>query len=105
MAGDTICRMGSMSKPIVAACAMRLVEDCTLRLDDPVDGLLLGAGGHEGARRSQRATGRHRCGEPGALTRPRRHTLTRPRRHALILAGHRSPPACETAAYGSVAWR
>jgi CubicO group peptidase (beta-lactamase class C family) len=40
MAGDTICRMGSMTKPIVAACAMTLVEDGTLRLDDPVDGLL-----------------------------------------------------------------
>jgi CubicO group peptidase (beta-lactamase class C family) len=40
MAGDTICRLGSMSKPIVAACAMTLVEDGTLRLDDPVDGLL-----------------------------------------------------------------
>jgi CubicO group peptidase (beta-lactamase class C family) len=37
MAGDTICRLGSMSKPIVAACAMTLVEDGTLRLDDPVD--------------------------------------------------------------------
>ncbi|MGI8415124.1 MAG: serine hydrolase domain-containing protein [Nakamurella sp.] len=40
MAGDTICRMASMTKPIVAACAMTLVEDCTLRLDDPVDELL-----------------------------------------------------------------
>ncbi len=40
MAGDTICRIGSMTKPIVAACAMTLVEDCTLRLDDPVDDLL-----------------------------------------------------------------
>src|SRR3954451_21067680 len=40
MAGDTICRMGSMTKPIVAACAMTLVEDCTVRLDDPVDDLL-----------------------------------------------------------------
>ena len=40
MAGDTICRMGSMSKPVVAACAMTLVEDCTLRLDDPVNDLL-----------------------------------------------------------------
>ena len=40
MAVDTICRLGSMSKPIVAACAMTLVEDCTLRLDDPVDDLL-----------------------------------------------------------------
>src|SRR5207253_5875432 len=40
MAGDTICRMGSMTKPIVAVCAMTLVEECTLRLDDPVDDLL-----------------------------------------------------------------
>lgn len=40
MAGDTICRMGSMTKPIVAACAMTLVEDCTLRLDEPVEDLL-----------------------------------------------------------------
>ena len=28
MAADTICRIGSMTKPIVAACAMTLVEDC-----------------------------------------------------------------------------
>ncbi|MEU4217010.1 serine hydrolase domain-containing protein [Actinoplanes sp. NPDC026623] len=40
MAGDTIVRMTSMTKPIVAACAMTLVEDCLLRLDDPVDDLL-----------------------------------------------------------------
>lgn len=40
MAADTICRTGSMTKPIVAACAMTLVEDCTLRLDDPVDEFL-----------------------------------------------------------------
>ncbi|MEV2240339.1 serine hydrolase domain-containing protein [Micromonospora sp. NPDC049891] len=40
MGVDTICRLGSMSKPIVAACAMTLVEDGTLRLDDPVDDLL-----------------------------------------------------------------
>ena len=40
MAADTICRTGSMTKPVVAACAMTLVEDGTLRLDDPVDELL-----------------------------------------------------------------
>ena len=40
MASDTICRMGSMTKPIVAACAMTLVEDCTLRLDDQVNDFL-----------------------------------------------------------------
>lgn len=40
MAADTICRMTSMTKPIVAACAMTLVDDSILRLDDPVDDLL-----------------------------------------------------------------
>jgi CubicO group peptidase (beta-lactamase class C family) len=40
MAADTICRIASMTKPVVAACAMTLVEDCTLRLDDPVDAFL-----------------------------------------------------------------
>jgi Beta-lactamase len=29
MAADTICRIGSMTKPVVAACAMTLVEDGT----------------------------------------------------------------------------
>jgi CubicO group peptidase (beta-lactamase class C family) len=37
---DSVVRMASMSKPIVAACVMSLIEDCTLRLDDPVDELL-----------------------------------------------------------------
>ena len=40
MAADTICRIASTTKPIVAACAMTLVEDCMLRLDDPVDEFL-----------------------------------------------------------------
>jgi CubicO group peptidase (beta-lactamase class C family) len=40
MAAGTICRTGSMTKPVVAACAMTLVEDGTLRLDDPVDEFL-----------------------------------------------------------------
>lgn len=40
MAGDTICRLASMTKPLVAACAMTLLEDNTLRLDDPIDELL-----------------------------------------------------------------
>jgi CubicO group peptidase (beta-lactamase class C family) len=34
---DTIFRIASVTKPIVAAAAMILVEECTLRLDDPVD--------------------------------------------------------------------
>jgi CubicO group peptidase (beta-lactamase class C family) len=40
MAPDTICRLASTSKPLVAACAMTLVEDGTLRLDEPIDELL-----------------------------------------------------------------
>jgi CubicO group peptidase (beta-lactamase class C family) len=37
---DTIFRIASMTKPVVAVAALLLVEDCTLRLDDPVDDLL-----------------------------------------------------------------
>jgi CubicO group peptidase (beta-lactamase class C family) len=37
MRQDTIFRISSMSKPITAAATMILVEECSLRLDDPVD--------------------------------------------------------------------
>ncbi len=37
---DSIFRISSMTKPIVAVAALTLVEDCRLRLDDPVDELL-----------------------------------------------------------------
>src|SRR5262249_35547337 len=37
MQRDTIFRIASMTKPVAAAAAMMLVEDCKLRLDDPVD--------------------------------------------------------------------
>jgi CubicO group peptidase (beta-lactamase class C family) len=37
---DTIFRIASMTKPIAAAAAMTLVEECKLRLDEPVDQLL-----------------------------------------------------------------
>jgi CubicO group peptidase (beta-lactamase class C family) len=37
---DTIFRIASMTKPVVAAAAMVLVEECKLRLDEPVDRLL-----------------------------------------------------------------
>lgn len=40
MRRDTIVRISSMTKPITAAAAMILVEECRLRLDDPVDRLL-----------------------------------------------------------------
>src|SRR5205823_1655687 len=37
---DTIFRVASLTKPITAAATMILVEECTLRLDEPVDRLL-----------------------------------------------------------------
>ena len=37
---DAIFRIASMTKPIVAVAALVLVEECRLRLDDPVDELL-----------------------------------------------------------------
>ena len=37
MERDTIFRVASVTKPIVAAAAMILVEECKLRLDEPVD--------------------------------------------------------------------
>ncbi|MCR8630064.1 serine hydrolase domain-containing protein [Paenibacillus radicis (ex Xue et al. 2023)] len=40
MERDTIFRITSMTKPITAAAAMILVEECKLRLDEPVDRLL-----------------------------------------------------------------
>ncbi len=40
MGRDTIFRISSMTKPVVAAAAMILVEECALRLDDPIDRFL-----------------------------------------------------------------
>ena len=40
MRGDTIFRLASVAKPITAVAAMILVEECRLRLDDPVDAFL-----------------------------------------------------------------
>ena len=40
MRRDTIFRISSMTKPITAVAAMILVEECRLRLDEPVDRLL-----------------------------------------------------------------
>src|SRR2546426_11589527 len=37
---DTIFRITSMTKPVTAVAAMILVEECKLRLDEPVDGFL-----------------------------------------------------------------
>jgi CubicO group peptidase (beta-lactamase class C family) len=40
MRRDTIFRIASMTKPVTAVATMILVEECRLRLDDPVDALL-----------------------------------------------------------------
>ena len=40
MGRDTIFRISSMTKPITAVATMILVEECKLRLDEPVDALL-----------------------------------------------------------------
>ena len=40
MRRDTIFRMASVTKPITAMAAMILIEECKLRLDDPVDAFL-----------------------------------------------------------------
>jgi CubicO group peptidase (beta-lactamase class C family) len=40
MKRDSIFRIASMTKPITSAAAMILVEECRLRLDDPVDEFL-----------------------------------------------------------------
>src|SRR5262249_58529315 len=37
---DTIFRIASMTKPVAAVAAMILIEECRLRLDDPVDAFL-----------------------------------------------------------------
>src|SRR5437868_14867559 len=37
MRRDTIFRISSMTKPIIAVATMILVEECKLRLDEPVD--------------------------------------------------------------------
>src|SRR5438045_2789989 len=37
---DTIFRISSMTKPVTAVATMILIEECVLRLDDPVDRLL-----------------------------------------------------------------
>lgn len=40
MREDTIFRIASMSKPVLGVATLQMVEECLLRLDDPVDDLL-----------------------------------------------------------------
>src|SRR5258708_26846895 len=42
MRRDTLFRISSMTKPIIAAATMLLGEECTLPLDEPVDARLAG---------------------------------------------------------------
>src|SRR3989440_6264255 len=52
---DTIFRIASLTKPIAAAATMILVEECRLRLDDPVDPLLPQLAPRTGLERLHRA--------------------------------------------------
>ena len=63
MRRDTIFRIASMTKPVAAAAAMILVEECRLRLDEPVP-LAPEAGRPQGAEAARRAARRHRPREP-----------------------------------------
>lgn len=40
MQRDTIFRIASMTKPVTAVAALMLVEDCKIRMDEPIDGLI-----------------------------------------------------------------
>ena len=48
---DTIFRIASMTKPVTAVAALVLVEECKLRLDEPVDALLPELADRRGLRR------------------------------------------------------
>ena len=52
---DTIFRISSMTKPITAVAAMICVEECLLRLDEPVDRLLPELGSRQVLRRPEAA--------------------------------------------------
>ena len=64
MRRDTIFRIASMTKPITAVAAMILVEECKLRLDEPVDRLLPELAEPQGPEAPRRAARRHRAREP-----------------------------------------
>ena len=51
MRRDTIFRIASMSKPVLAVAALTLVEECRLRLDDPLDSWLPELSGRQVLRR------------------------------------------------------
>ena len=56
---DTLFRLASTTKPITAAGAMILVEECRLRLDDPVDEWLPELAGPQGPADDREPARRH----------------------------------------------
>ena len=64
MPRDTIFRIASVTKPITAAAAMILVEECKLRLDDPVDRLLPELADRQVLKQPRQPARRHGAGEP-----------------------------------------
>ena len=65
MQRDTLFRIASMTKPITAAATMLLVEECRLRLDDPVDRLVAGTRQSPRADAHRLADRRHDAGANG----------------------------------------
>jgi CubicO group peptidase (beta-lactamase class C family) len=70
---DTIFRIASMTKPVTAAAAMILVEECKLRLDEAVDRLLpeLAPGATTSPRCPAARAGTAASGRPGVPIRTR----------------------------------
>ncbi len=58
---DSIFRIASTTKPITAVAALMLVEDCVLRLDDPVEEFLPGARRPARCSRARTARSTPRC--------------------------------------------
>ena len=64
MARDTIFRISSMTKPVTAVATMILVEECKLRLDEPVGPAAARARRPAGRAADRRAARRHRARAP-----------------------------------------
>jgi CubicO group peptidase (beta-lactamase class C family) len=64
MQRDTFSGISSMTKPVTAVAAVILVEECKLRLDDPVDAWLPELANRKVRVRLTRADRRHRAGPP-----------------------------------------
>jgi CubicO group peptidase (beta-lactamase class C family) len=83
---DTIFRISSMTKPITAVAAMILVEECKLRLDEPVDRLLPELANRKVLKRIDGAA-RRDCSSKPSDHRPRPADLHHGLRPGLCVAG------------------